>query len=201
MEVRNVIIVSNAANRRYTLQTGAETLGELKADMREAHIDFDGMTFMEGLTKTELLQDSSLLPRDVVRGEGTTNELVFLLTVANKKIKSGADYASLRATVGASQEMKDYIQKTYGRNYTNVGASVLQAVVDNFAKKGQPVVAASGTCTSTAAVRKLADALKHNGYLTTSQYNDVVASLAATPAEEKIGSYTKSELDAIVNSL
>ena len=141
MEVRNVIIVSNAANRRYTLQTGAETLGELKADMREAHIDFDGMTFMEGLTKTELLQDSSLLPRDVVRGEGTTNELVFLLTVANKKIKSGADYASLRATVGASQEMKDYIQKTYYRNYTNVGASVLQAVVDNFAKKGQPVVA------------------------------------------------------------
>lgn len=201
MEVRNVIIVSNAANRRYTLQTGAETLGELKADMREAHIDFDGMTFMEGLTKTELLQDSSLLPRDVVRGDGTTNELVFLLTVANKKIKSGADYASLRATVGASQEMKDYIQKTYGRNYTNVGTIVLQAVVDHFAKKVQPVVAAGSACTSAAAVRKLADTLKHNGYLTTSQYNDVVASLAATPAEEKIGSYTKSELDAIVNSL
>lgn len=201
MEVRNVIIVSNAANRRYTLQTGAETLGQLKADMREAHIDYDGMTFMEGLTKTELLQDSSLLPRDVVRGEGTTNELVFLLTVANKKIKSGADYASLRATVGASREMKEYIQKNYGRNYTNVGASVLEAVVAHFAKKAQPAVAATGACTSATAVKKLADVLKHNGYLTTSQYNDVVASLSAAPADEKIGSYTKSEIDAIVNSL
>jgi len=201
MEVRNVIIVSNAANRRYTLQTGAETLGQLKADMREAHIDYDGMTFMEGLTKTELLQDSSLLPRDVVRGEGTTNELVFLLTVANKKIKSGADYASLRATVGASREMKEYIQKNYGRNYTNVGASVLEAVVAHFAKKAQPAVATTGACTSAAAVKKLADALKYNGYLTTSQYNDVVASLSAAPADEKIGSYTKSEIDAIVNSL
>ena len=97
--------------------------------------------------------------------------------------------------------MKEYIQKNYGRNYTNVGASVLEAVVAHFAKKAQPAVATTGACTSATAVKKLADALKHNGYLTTSQYNDVVASLSAAPADEKIGSYTKSEIDAIVNSL
>lgn len=199
MEVRNVIIVSNAANRRYTLETAAETLGQLKADMREAHIDYDGMTFMEGLTKTELLNDSSLLPRDVVRGEGTTNELVFLLTVANKKIKSGTDYVTLRATVGASQAMKDYIQKTYCRNYTNVGASVLEAVVKHFSAK--TAAPAQNACSSAVALKKLADALKHNGYLTTSQYNDVVGSIGQASVDEKIGSYTKSEIDAIVASI
>lgn len=74
----------------------AETLGALKADMRRAGINYDGMTFYEGRTRTELKDDASVLPVNVpVPAKGTnpattTNDLVFMLTTANKKIKSGA---------------------------------------------------------------------------------------------------------------
>ena len=74
----------------------AETLGALKADMRSAGINYDGMTFYEGRTRTELKDDASVLPVNVpVPAKGTnpattTNDLVFMLTTANKKIKSGA---------------------------------------------------------------------------------------------------------------
>lgn len=74
----------------------AETLGALKADMRRAGISYDGMTFYEGRTRTELKDDASVLPVNVpVPAKGTTpatttNDLVFMLTTANKKIKSGA---------------------------------------------------------------------------------------------------------------
>ena len=74
----------------------AETLGALKADMRRAGINSDGMTFYEGRTRTELKDDTSVLPVNVpVPAKGTnpattTNDLVFMLTTANKKIKSGA---------------------------------------------------------------------------------------------------------------
>lgn len=74
----------------------AETLGALKADMRRAGISYEGMTFYEGRTRTELKDDASVLPVNVpVPAKGTTpatttNDLVFMLTTANKKIKSGA---------------------------------------------------------------------------------------------------------------
>lgn len=74
----------------------AETLGALKADMRRAGINYEGMTFYEGRTRTELKDDASVLPVNVpVPAKGTTpatttNDLVFMLTTANKKIKSGA---------------------------------------------------------------------------------------------------------------
>ena len=64
--------------------------------MRRAGIDYDGMTFYEGRTRTELKDDASVLPVNVpVPAKGTnpattTNNLVFMLTTANKKIKSGA---------------------------------------------------------------------------------------------------------------
>ena len=74
----------------------AETLGALKEDMRRAGIGYDGMTFYEGRTRTELKDDASVLPVNVpVPAKGTvpattTNDLVFMLTTADKKIKSGA---------------------------------------------------------------------------------------------------------------
>lgn len=96
MEARKILFVlSNSSNQR-SIMSEAETLGALKADMRRAGINYDGMTFYEGRTRTELKDDASVLPVNVpVPAKGTnpattTNDLVFMLTTANKKIKSGA---------------------------------------------------------------------------------------------------------------
>lgn len=96
MEARKILfILSNSSNQK-SIMSEAETLGALKADMRRAGISYDGMTFYEGRTRTELKDDASVLPVNVpVPAKGTnpattTNDLVFMLTTANKKIKSGA---------------------------------------------------------------------------------------------------------------
>lgn len=96
MEARKILfILSNSSNQK-SIMSEAETLGALKADMRIAGISYDGMTFYEGRTRTELKDDASVLPVNVpVPAKGTdpattTNDLVFMLTTADKKIKSGA---------------------------------------------------------------------------------------------------------------
>lgn len=96
MEARKILfILSNSSNQK-SIMSEAETLGALKADMRRAGINYDGMTFYEGRTRTELKDDASVLPVNVpVPAKGTnpattTNNLVFMLTTANKKIMSGA---------------------------------------------------------------------------------------------------------------
>ena len=96
MEARKILFVlSNSLNQK-SIMSEAETLGALKEDMRRAGISYEGMTFYEGRTRTELKDDASVLPVNVpVPAKGTTpatttNDLVFMLTTANKKIKSGA---------------------------------------------------------------------------------------------------------------
>ena len=96
MEARKILFVLSNSSNQKSIISEAETLGALKADMRRAGIDYDGMTFYEGRTRTELKDDASVLPVNVpVPAKGTdpvttTNDLVFMLTTANKKIKSGA---------------------------------------------------------------------------------------------------------------
>lgn len=96
MEARKILFVLSNSSNQKSIMSEAETLGALKADMRRAGISYDGMTFYEGRTRTELKDDTSVLPVNVpVPAKGTnpattTNDLVFMLTTANKKIKSGA---------------------------------------------------------------------------------------------------------------
>lgn len=96
MEARKILFVLSISSNQKSIMSEAETLGALKADMRRAGINYDGMTFYEGRTRTELKDDASVLPVNVpVPAKGTTpatttNDLVFMLTTANKKIKSGA---------------------------------------------------------------------------------------------------------------
>lgn len=96
MEARKILFVLSNSSNQKSIMSEAETLGALKADMRRAGISYDDMTFYEGRTRTELKDDASVLPVNVpVPAKGTTpatttNDLVFMLTTANKKIKSGA---------------------------------------------------------------------------------------------------------------
>lgn len=140
MEKRIITIVSTANSNKVELETDATTLGELKAAMRQANIAYEGMTFYEGLTKSEMIDDASLLPHDVVRNGQTTNNLVFMLTNTNKKIRSGYDRLELYNIIkekGLAEECK----KRFGKNFTMCKTSELEDLV-NFhtcaSKNGQP---------------------------------------------------------------
>ena len=140
MEKRIITIVSTANSNKVELETDATTLGELKAAMRQANIAYEGMTFYEGLTKSEMIDDASLLPHDVVRNGQTTNNLVFMLTNTNKKIRSGYDRTELYQIIKA-KGLAEACKEKYGKNFTMCKTSELEDLVNSCcgaSKSGQP---------------------------------------------------------------
>lgn len=131
MEARKITVVSTRNQKKSVIMSAATTLAELKADLRQNGIDYDGMTFYEGTSKVELRDDASVLPHDVPYKGQTTNELVFMLTNTNKKIKSGADmsradaYAAIKAN-GLQEECV----KRFGKNFTMCKTADLIALVN-----------------------------------------------------------------------
>lgn len=141
MEVRKITVVSTRNQKKSVIMSAATTLAELKADLRQNGIDYDGMTFYEGVSKIELKDDASVLPHDIPYKGQTTNELVFMLTNTNKKIKSGADmsrtdaYAAIKAN-GLQEECI----KRFGKNFTMCKTADLIALVnEKSAPKPAPV--------------------------------------------------------------
>ena len=137
MEARKITVVSTRNQKKSVIMSAATTLAELKADLRQNGIDYDGMTFYEGTSKVELKDDASVLPHDVPYKDQTTNELVFMLTNTNKKIRSGADmsradaYAAIKAN-GLQEECV----KRFGKNFTMCKTADLIALVN---EKSAPV--------------------------------------------------------------
>lgn len=147
MEARKITVVSTKTQKKSVIMSGAETLGELKHDLYEAGIDYDGMTFYEGTSKTELKTDESVLPKDIPYTNRTTgetkptNELVFMLTNTNKKIKSGAmSRAEIFSTI-KSMGLQDACIKKYGRNFTQVSSpNLLILIEEHQVKAAAPTV-------------------------------------------------------------
>lgn len=139
MEARKITVVSTKTQKKSVIMSGAETLGELKKDLREAGIDYDGMTFYEGTSKTELRTNESVLPKDVPYTNRTTgetkntNELVFMLTNTNKKIRSGAVAMSRADAYSAIKErgLQAECLKKFGKNFTMCKTSDLVSLVES----------------------------------------------------------------------
>lgn len=87
---RKVTIINNKTQSQKVIQAStATTLGELKREMRESGIEYEGMTFFEGHLRAELKDDASILPTNIPYKGQVVNDLTFLLTAPEKKIKSG----------------------------------------------------------------------------------------------------------------
>lgn len=137
MEARKITVVSTKTQKKSVIMSGAETLGELKKDFREAGIDYEDMTFYEGTSKTELKSDESVLPKDVPYTNRTTgetkntNELVFMLTNTNKKIKSGAMTRTEAYDAIKAKGLQAECQKRFGRNFTMCKTSDLVSLIES----------------------------------------------------------------------
>ena len=131
MEARKITIVSTRNQKKSIIMSAATTLAELKADLRQNGIDYDGMTFYEGTSKVELKDDTSVLPHDVPYKDQTTNELVFMLTNTNKKIRSGADMSRADAYAAIkSRGLQGECVKRFGKNFTMCKTADLVALIN-----------------------------------------------------------------------
>ena len=146
MQERKITVVSTRNQKKSVIMSAATTLAELKADLRQNGIDYEGMTFYEGTSKVELKDDNSVLPHDVPYKGQTTNELVFMLTNTNKKIRSGA--AMSRADAYAAIKAKGLqgeCVKRFGKNFTMCKtADLITLVYEKSASKPVPAAPTKG---------------------------------------------------------
>lgn len=211
MDVRKITVVQTKNQKKSVIMSAATTLAELKSDLRANGIGYDGMTFFEGTSKVELKNDASVLPHDVPYKGTVTNELVFMLTNTNKKIRSGAATMSRAEAYSAIKSMglQNACVKKFGKNFTVCKTIDLIALVQsNGAPKAEtkkeekvetpvntPVVPASngGECVDTAAratISKLVEILEDNGTIEDYEKEEVLsilggkAAVSAEPSEE-----------------
>ena len=206
MNARNIIVWSTKTQQKQVVSTSAETLAELKADLQAANIDIKDMTFYEGLTKTELKADASLLPKDVNYKGTVTNELVIMLTVVNNKISSGRAMTrpEVYREMKRSTVLADRCKAVFGRPYTQVSTAELEALINRekaaAARKAtvkQSVTAVTPTTRPNVLVglATLTEALFTEGVLSPATYSEITLALGSTPKEIKVGSYTLDEMN------
>jgi len=119
MEFRKVTIINNKTQSQKVIQAStATTLGELKREMREAGIEYEGMTFFEGHLRAELKDDASILPTNIPYKGQVVNDLTFLLTAPEKKIKSGAMSRAETYNAIKARGLQDECVKMFGKNFT-----------------------------------------------------------------------------------
>ena len=122
---REILIANTKTQKRSKVTTSATTLGELKADLQAAGIDYNGMTFTEGISKTQLLDDATQLPQNVIYKGQPTNNLVILLTNTKKNIASGTMSRKEVYQAIKDNNLQDAVKEEFGRNFTQVPTSDL----------------------------------------------------------------------------
>lgn len=122
---REILIANTKTQKRSKVTTSATTLGELKADLRAAGIEYGGMTFTEGISKTQLLDDATQLPQNVMYKGQPTNNLVILLTNTKKNISSGTMTRKEAYQAIKDNNLQDAVKEKFGRNFTQVPTSDL----------------------------------------------------------------------------
>lgn len=133
--MRKITVLVESTQSKHVLQSNATTLGELKDELRGKNISFNpDDVFKEGMSKTVLTTDESILPSNIPwRGE-VTNDLIFMVTAPQKKIKSGV---MTRAEVYAEikrLKLQDAISKKMGKNFTQCATAVLLTFIDEASK-------------------------------------------------------------------
>ena len=169
METRKITIISTKNHSTKVINSAATTLGELKTDLDNAGIGYTDCTFFEGLTKTELKNNNAILPHDVPYKGTTTNNLVFMITNASKKIKSGADRKSIITEIKANN-LTEVVKNTYGKNYTNCKTEDLEKIL--YASRN-----ASAPKEAPAKKEEVKTTPKNTEYITKAQLKEVIINL------------------------
>lgn len=137
MEVREILVANTKTQKKSKISTAATTLSELKAAFDQAGIDYEGMTFTEGISKTRLIDDATQLPHDILYKGQPTNNLVILLTNTEKKIASGAMSRKEILEFIKAHNLKDEVEKRFGNNPTRVSSANLLSLIEEFNREEQ----------------------------------------------------------------
>lgn len=195
METRKVTIINSKTQSQKVIQDSkATTLGELKQEMRERGIDYTGMTFFEGHMRAELKDDAAPLPTNIPYKGQVVNDLTFMLTAPEKKVKSGAMSRAEAYAEIKKRGLQGACVDKFGKNFTQCSTADLISLIEKNSTKAapapkaeKPVEAAPTTgCNCSKALAILTEALYENDTIEEETYDAVMATL-------KGGSYNAPE--------
>ena len=126
METRKVTIINSKTQSQKVIQDSkATTLGELKQEMRERGIDYTGMTFFEGHMRAELKDDVAPLPTNIPYKGQVVNDLTFMLTAPEKKVRSGAMSRAEAYAEIKKRHLQSVCVEKFGKNFTQCSTADL----------------------------------------------------------------------------
>ena len=139
METRKVTIINSKTQSQKVIQDSkATTLGELKQEMRERGIDYTGMTFFEGHMRAELKDDAAPLPTNIPYKGQVVNDLTFMLTAPEKKVKSGAMSRAEAYAEIKKRGLQGACVDKFGKNFTQCSTADLISLFEKGSTKAVP---------------------------------------------------------------
>lgn len=139
METRKVTIINSKTQSQKVIQDSkATTLGELKQEMRERGIDYTGMTFFEGHMRAELKDDAAPLPANIPYKGQVVNDLTFMLTAPEKKVKSGAMSRAEAYAEIKKKGLQGACVSKFGKNFTQCSTADLISLIEKNSTKAAP---------------------------------------------------------------
>ena len=141
MESRKITVLVEATQKKYVLMSSATKLSELKEELAQKGVTTnDSDSFKESRSKSILTSPESVLPTNIPWKGGITNELVFMVSKAERKIKLGMKSRNEIVALIKSYGLLDEVKKKTGKNYTNVSTAVLSEIVDKYELKARAKV-------------------------------------------------------------
>lgn len=209
METRKVTIINSKTQSQKVIQDSkATTLGELKQEMRERGIDYTGMTFFEGHMRAELKDDAAPLPANIPYKGQVVNDLTFMLTAPEKKVKSGAMSRAEAYAEIKKKGLQGACVSKFGKNFTQCSTADLISLIEKNSTKAAPAVPAKKEeasiapetpatgCNCSKAIAILAEALYDNDTIEEETHDAIMATLkgGSYSAPEKM---SKKEIDTM----
>ena len=178
MEFRKVTIINNKTQSQKVIQaSAATTLGELKREMREAGIEYEGMTFFEGHLRAELKDDASILPTNIPYKGQVVNDLTFLLTAPEKKIKSGAMSRAEAYNAIKARGLQDECVKRFGKNFTMCKTQDLIDLLGEGSAKAAPVKEEKKEVVKEKTAKEVKETKQEKSVVTTTSEGNVAGAL------------------------
>lgn len=203
-------IDSKSQSQKVINNSTATTLGELKAEMRTAGIDYADMSFYEGHIRAELLDDNSILPTNIPYKGQVVNDLVFMLSTTNKKIKSGVDRAEVYQMI-KSMNLQDRVKSIFGKNFTQVSTADLMTIINTstpapVSEESTPAAATYIYISCSERFHRIEtvlvdilDILVDESIIDEEEYNDIISNFDYLESKENNQPMTSQEIDEMFN--
>lgn len=168
---RNVIVVStNTQTRKDFKDVEVTTLADVKRLLDDAGIDYTNQAFYEGVSKAEYKSDDSIMPVNMPFKGSVTNDLVFQLSNASKKIASGAVNPKRQRCFDVIKKYNLYkaVKDEFGLIFTSVSTDKLEKFINGAvgAEDGYDNIAVeSKESCDDYLLKQVISALTHMGYV------------------------------------